>query len=235
MSKIAIISDIHGNIFALEAVLTDISRHRGIEEILCLGDVVGYYPYPNECIELVRDHCSITIMGNHEAGVLGIEPPYYFNSVAYTMIVWTKKKLSEKNSDWIASLPKRRIVERNKKSIYLVHGSPFKPFDYFDYEETDYFNKQLERAFNRTMTDIIMVGHTHIPVVMKFNKHKLFLNPGSVGQPRNGIPGAYYAIFNPATLKAKIVRVEYDFTPLQERVKELKMPEILSERLNKGI
>jgi len=235
MGKIAIISDIHGNLLALETVLKDISKRRNVEEILCLGDVVGYYPYPNECIDLVRENCSITIMGNHEAGVLGVEPAYYFNTVAYTMIIWTKKKLTEKNADWIASLPKRRIIERKNKSIYLVHGSPFKPFDYFDYVDNNYYRKQLEKAFEKTMTDVITVGHTHIPVIVKHNKNKLFINPGSVGQPRNGIPGAYYALFNPGTLKAEIIRLDYDFKPLQEKMKELEMPKILIERLDKGI
>jgi len=233
MSKIAVISDIHGKIYALETILKDIEKQRGISEILCLGDVVGYYPYPNECIELIKEHCSITLMGNHDAGVIGYEPAFYFNPVAYEMILWTKKELSEKNMDWLTQLPKMRIIERDGKSIYMVHGTPFKIFDYFEAHSENSWMELLDRAFKKTLTDILLVGHTHIPVLRTFNEH-LFLNPGSVGQPRNGKPGAYYAILTPKKMKAKLIRLDYDYRPLQKDMEKLKLPISLSERLALG-
>ena len=122
MTRIAVISDIHSNIYALEAVLKDIQKRKVIDEIICLGDVVGYYAYPNECIELIREHCSICMLGNHDAGVIGDEPAFYFNSTAYKMVVWTQENLNQSNFQWLTTLPRKRTIERKKKSIYLVHG-----------------------------------------------------------------------------------------------------------------
>lgn len=234
MTRIAVISDIHGNIYALEAVLKHISKQRNISEILCLGDVVGYYPWPNESVEKVKEHCSICIMGNHEAGVAGNQTVFDFNPVAYEAILWTRKNLTNSNLDWVISLPKKRIIERDKKSIYMVHGSPFGIFDYFTaYTESDW-HKLLVRAFKKTMSDILLVGHTHIPVLETFES-KLFLNPGSVGQPRNGQPGAYYAILSPNTMKAKMIRIEYDHKPVQKEIEKVGLPKVLGERLDMGI
>lgn len=231
--KIAIISDIHSNIFALEAVLKDIKKKKNIKEIICLGDVVGYYSYPNECIELIRDNCSVTMLGNHDAGVIGQESAFFFNPTAYEMVVWTKENIKQNNYDWLTSLPRRKTIERGGKSIFLVHGSPLRTFDYFDAFSEDSWNSMLEKSFETTKTDILMVGHTHIPFKLKFEK-KHFVNPGSVGQPRNGVPGAYYSILNTSPVSISMEHLKYDFSPLQNRMKELGLPESLSERLNHG-
>jgi len=234
LGKIAVISDIHSNVYALEAVLKDIDKRKNIDEIICLGDVIGYYPYPNECIELVKENCSICMLGNHDAGVLGDEPSFYFNPTAYEMIVWTKKMLKKSNFKWLTTLPRKRTIERKKKSIFLVHGSPFRTFDYFDAYSDKQWKTMLDQAFEVTKTDVIMLGHTHIPVKVKDNS-RLFLNPGSVGQPRNGIPGAFYAIVNFGTLSVSMIHLKYDFSPLQEKMDELGLPKSLSERLNHGL
>ncbi len=234
MTKIAVISDIHSNIFALEAVLKDIQRRRNIDEIICLGDVVGYYPYPNQCIELVKEQCSLTMLGNHDAGVIGDEPSFYFNPAAYEMITWTQENIKTGHLNWLTTLPRRRTIERNGKSIYLVHGSPFKIFDYMDPHSEKHWNTTLSEAFKITETDVLMVGHTHVPVRKKY-KEKYFLNPGSVGQPRNGVPGAYYAIMNTSPFNISKIHLKYDFSPLQEKMDELDLPKSLSDRLNHGI
>lgn len=234
MTRIAVISDIHSNIYALEAVLKDIQKRKVIDEIICLGDVVGYYPYPNECVELIREHCSITMLGNHDAGVIGDEPAFYFNSTAYKMVVWTQENLNKTNLQWLTTLPRKRTVERKKKSIYLVHGSPFKTFDYMDAFSDKQWKFLLKRAFDETKTDILMVGHTHIPIKMKVGS-KYFLNPGSVGQPRHGVPGAFYSILNLNSMTSTMVHLKYDFSPLQKRMDELELPKSLSDRLNHGV
>ncbi|MHA1219509.1 MAG: metallophosphoesterase family protein, partial [Candidatus Heimdallarchaeaceae archaeon] len=124
MPRIAVISDIHSNIYALETILQDIQKRKNIDEIICLGDIVGYYPFPNECIELIREECSISMLGNHDAGVIGDEPSFYFNPTAYTMIQWTQDNIHAENKKWLTTLPRRKTIERDDCSIYLVHGSP---------------------------------------------------------------------------------------------------------------
>ena len=233
LTRIAIISDIHANIYALETVLKDIHRKKNIEEIICLGDVVGYYPYPNECIELVKEQCSLTMLGNHDAGVIGDEPAFYFNPTAYEMITWTKENIKTQHEKWLTTLPRRRTIERNGKSWYLVHGSPFKVFDYMDAHSKKQWAITLDKAFETTETDILMVGHTHVPVKIK-HKGKYFLNPGSVGQPRNGNPGADYAIINTNPFNISIIHLKYDFSPLQKKMEDLGLPKSLSDRLNDG-
>ncbi len=234
MVRIAVISDIHSNIYGLEAVLKDIEKRRNIDEIICLGDIVGYYPFPNECVDLVREKCSISMYGNHDAGVVGDEPAFYFNPIAYEMIIWTKKFLKKNNLIWLSKLPRKKIIERNGKKIYLVHGSPFQTFDYFDAPSGSEWKNMLKEASEKTMTDMLFVGHTHIPIKDRYKKFHV-LNPGSVGQPRNGKPGAYYSIVNTTPLNVTMVQVKYDHKPVQEKMKELNLPKSLSLRLDKGL
>ncbi len=234
MARIAFISDIHANIFALEAVLKDIQKKKNIDEIICLGDVVGYYPYPNQCIELIKEQCSLTMLGNHDAGVIGDEPSFSFNPTAYEMITWTKENIKPEHLNWITTLPRRRTIAKNSKSIYLVHGSPFRVFDYMDSHSDKQWKAMLSEAFNKTKTDLLVVGHTHVPIKKKL-KGNYFLNPGSVGQPRNGKPGANYAILNTIPFNISIVHLKYDFSPLQKQMEELGLPKSLSDRLNHGL
>ena len=130
--------------------LQDIQKRKNIDEIICLGDIVGYYPFPNECIELVKDECSVSMLGNHDAGVIGDEPPFYFNQNAYTMIQWTQENISSENKKWLTTLPRRKTIERNDKSIYLVHGSPFKTFDYMDNQTDKEWKSMLQEGFKIT-------------------------------------------------------------------------------------
>ena len=233
MVRIAVISDIHSNIYGLEAVLKDVEKRKNIDEIISLGDIVGYYPFPNECIELVRENCSVSMLGNHDAGVVGDEPAFYFNPTAYEMITWTKKIIKKDNLTWISKLPRKKNIERNGRKIFLVHGSPFQTFDYFLAMDSNEWKALLKEAFYKIKADLLCVGHTHIPVKDKYKKHQ-FLNPGSVGQPRNGKPGAFYAIVNTTPLSISMVHLKYDFSPVQEKMKELGLPKSLSERLNEG-
>ena len=234
MGKTAVISDIHSNIYALEAVLQDIQKRKNIDEIICLGDVVGYYPYPNECIDLVKENCSLTLLGNHDAGVIQSEPQFCFNPTAWEMIVYTQENITKKNYDWLTSLPRKRVLEKNKKKMYLVHGSPFSTFDYFHANSKKSYISMLEEAYEKIKTNFLMVGHTHMPVIVK-TKKITFVNPGAVGQPRHGVPGANYAIVDLSSSKATLIHLDYDFSPLQEHMKKLKLPKSLIDRLDKGI
>jgi len=234
LGKIAVISDIHSNIYAFESVLQDIQKRKNIDEIICLGDVVGYYPYPNECIDLVKENCSLVLLGNHDAGVIQSEPQFCFNSTAWEMIVYTQKNITKINYDWLTSLPRKRVLEKNKKKMYLVHGSPFSTFDYFHANSKESYIPMLEEAYEKIKTNFLMVGHTHMPAIVKTKKITL-VNPGSVGQPRHGVPGADYAIVDLSSSKATLIHLDYDFSPLQEHMKKLKLPKSLIDRLDKGI
>ncbi|MHA1465213.1 MAG: metallophosphoesterase family protein, partial [Candidatus Heimdallarchaeaceae archaeon] len=157
-----------------------------------------------------------------------------FNPTAYEMITWTQKFLKKDNLTWLSKLPRKKIIERNNKKIYLVHGSPFQTFDYFNGATGSELKAMLKEASEKTMTDMLFVGHTHIPIKDKYKKYQ-FLNPGSIGQPRNGKPGAYYGIVNVAPLNVTMVHIKYDHKPVQDKMKELGLPKSLRLRLNKGL
>lgn len=241
MTKIAVISDIHSNLPALKKVLADIKNRKNIEEIICLGDIVGYYAWPNECVDLVKENCSISIMGNHDAGVIEKLDINYFTPTAKRMIHWTKSQLSLENLEWLSSLSYEKTIEYNDKSVYLVHGKPNDPFDYLlpytAYKiEDKYQTTELVNCFNIAKTDMLLVGHTHSPVIAKLNKgSQLFMNPGSVGQPRHGVAGAYYGIIDVNSFKAELIHLKYNLEPVEKKMTRLSLPISLVERLKKGL
>jgi protein phosphatase len=174
------------------------------------------------------------MLGNHDAGVIGDEPSFSFNPTAYEMITWTIDNIKPENQKWLTTLPRRRKIERNGKSLYLVHGSPFRVFDYMDSHSEKHWKIMLAEAFEKTKTNVLLVGHTHVPVNKKY-KGRHFVNPGSVGQPRNGKPGAFYAILNTNPFNISIIHLKYDFSPLQEKMDKLGLPKTLIDRLNHGV
>ncbi len=209
--KRALISDIHGNLEALEAVLADI-RTQDISEIYCLGDVIGYGPNPRECIDLVMKHCQICILGNHDQGALF--DPEGFNSVAERAIFWTRDQLERSEGDpaanalrwdYLGELP--RTVREGE--LLFVHGSPRRPLSEYVFPEDVYNPKKMESIFSYIQR-ICFQGHTHVPGVFterpKFDSpeeanyefrladEKAMVNVGSVGQPRDGDPRSCYVV-----------------------------------------
>jgi diadenosine tetraphosphatase ApaH/serine/threonine PP2A family protein phosphatase len=214
--KRAIVSDIHGNIEALQAVLEDIDRE-GVETIVCLGDVVGYGPNPCECVKLVRDRCGLVILGNHDQGALF--DPDGFNSGAERAIRWTRSQLElhdrlPRNSagrltDFLGELPRTHT----EGDVMFVHGSPRRPLDEYVFPEDIYNNLKMEHIFELVGRTCFQ-GHTHIPgifttapefispavpkgqveVSLPVPAGKSMVNVGSVGQPRDGDPRACYVI-----------------------------------------
>jgi len=237
---IAIISDIHSNLEALNAVLDDI-KNRGIKKIFCLGDIVGYGANPNECVELIRGINCKSVVGNHDYGVLGKESLDYFNKYGIIAILWTKKVIKNENLKFLESLP-LTIEEKIKgKKVIFSHANPKSP-ELWEYLFPDY----VDDAFD--CGDIIFVGHSHIPFVnseegnLLLHEGKIHLdedkkhliNPGSVGQPRDGINKASYCIFDEKDFKIEIVRVEYDIKKTYEKIIKNGLPEWLGERLFLG-
>lgn len=219
--KMAVISDIHSNLPALEAVLEEVKGMR----IFCLGDLVGYNPFPSEVIELLVKRDIPSIMGNHDNAVLTGDTSW-LNPVAASAIEWTIDALTEENMEYLKGLP---IFHEDE--FYAVHGSPREPLE--EYVYPDYPADVLESFFVYTKRRAIGLGHTHVPFKTSFGE-KLIFNPGSVGQPRDLDPRAAYAIFDSDNNEVEINRVSYDIEIVSNAIKKAGLPKILAERLPLG-
>ena len=251
MSLIAIVSDIHGNLPALEAVLAD-ARERGAEKYWCLGDIVGYGANPSECLTILRELCQVIIRGNHEQAVL--DGPYGFNPLAAAAIRWTREELGHVDGHlpFIADLPERIDTDH----AVLVHGSPSHPLDenLFREDTLDHlprnrdYSPKLARCF-RHIDRPCFVGHTHIPGVIdgefrwtspeecdsSYDTGGLpcIINVGSVGQPRDGNVKASYALFDGQVVTFR--RVIYDVESAARAIIGTRdLPDPLGRRLVEG-
>jgi len=239
--KIGVLADIHGNLAALNAVLLEIEE---VEEIWCLGDMVGYGPNPNECCKIIKDRAKHCVLGNHDAGVLGKIDLSLFNVFAAEAIKITQKILEKKNKDFLENLVK--IKELGE--VILVHGSVKNPLTEYIFE-----THQAEISLTNFTQKFCFVGHTHYPVV--FEKEKDFvseivphfereiklkkdcryiINPGAVGQPRDGDWRASFGLFDDQDLTFEFRRVTYPLEKTQARMKKLGLPEFLIQRLSLG-
>ncbi|MGM0437427.1 MAG: metallophosphoesterase family protein [Bacillota bacterium] len=194
--KIAFISDIHANIFALKKVLKDIKK-QNVDKIICLGDLVGYAPYPNEVINLIKKENIFTIQGNYDEStgeeLMACGCDYDTQKEtenANKSLFWTQEEVSEENKQWLAELPKEKKMNIEGWNLYLVHGSPRKNNEYLyaDSEEV----KEIAEKFK---FDVLLSGHTHLPYFKVING-KYIANAGSAGKPKHGNPGATYIILN---------------------------------------
>ena len=240
--KILILSDIHANLTALEAVLSDAGE---IDAAWCLGDLVGYGPDPTECVELVRQMPGLKcILGNHDAAVIETINDNAFNQDARTIIDWTQHAMTKSSREFLESLPER-LVEQD---VTMVHGSPRQPVWEYLLD-----TRSATNNFDFFDTPYCFVGHTHLPVVYHLgddsrsarltipeNRTQMVLaprtiiNPGSVGQPRDRDPRAAFAIFDPEELIWEFRRVEYDIPAVQDRMRLANLPERHIVRLASG-
>jgi diadenosine tetraphosphatase ApaH/serine/threonine PP2A family protein phosphatase len=239
-----IISDIHSNLIALEAVLSDAPSDL---PIWCLGDVVGYGPYPNECVELLRDLGVECIVGNHDWAVMNKVDVQDFNLDAQRSVLWTQEQLKADNMAYLESLSLSLV----KDDFTLVHGSPREPvWEYILYPPIARLN------FAYFNTTYCFVGHTHVPVLFRFRAAdgdhtceaeqliegspqplgdgRLILNPGSVGQPRDGDARASYAILDVEALTLEYRRVRYDIAKIQKLMEQVSLPQRNIMRLSYG-
>lgn len=234
---IAIISDIHGNLEALEQVFRYVESQK-IEKIYCLGDVVGYGPNPNECVEKVRRRCEIVLMGNHDYAAIGKANIDYFNQYAREAALWTRQTLSEENHAYLQGLP---FTHQNDEMI-MVHASPTNPKHW--YYVLSRHEAEIEmHAFNQPLC---FIGHSHVPLIYGLNgmfkgevynfeqSQKYIVNVGSVGQPRDGDPRACLVIFDEEARSLRYVRLEYDVQKTYKKIIKAKLPQFLAERLLKG-
>jgi len=243
--RYAIISDIHANLEAFTAVLADIEKRGGVEKIWCLGDVVDYGPDPHECIELLRQKNHVVVAGNHDLAAIGGIDFSEFYPDAVVSVRWTSRQLSPADIEYLRNLP--LVIEED--NFTLVHASPRDPV--WEYvvspdvagENLPYFKSLL-----------CLVGHTHKPAVFRYQENgdcsldqfpdegglalgqsRLMLNPGGVGQPRDGDPRASYAIYDSESRMTSLYRVAYDIATTQAKMLKYRLPAGLIARLSYGL
>lgn len=236
----ALISDIHGNIEALNTVLEKISEFNP-ESILCLGDVIGYGADPEECAQIVRERCDCSLLGNHEAAVIGQLDISYFTPYARDAALWTRDHVSKETIEWIADLPLTNQID----NFTLVHGSLYQP-EMFNYVQTI---ADAEYNFGTMETQLMFLGHSHQPLAF-YNTDpmtytlgpdveidpadKVIVNIGSVGQPRDENPNASFAIYDTEANLVTIHRIAYDFEAAAKKIIDAGLPEALAMRLSIG-
>lgn len=226
--KVAVISDVHSNLSALRAVLDDMPT---VDRVLCLGDLVGYAAEPNEVVELLRKRGVTCVMGNHDY-VAVTRDAKWMNELAARAALWTAQKLSEENAKFLRSLPLEDKVKLSGKLIYMVHGSPRDPL--WEYIFPDISNSLLLEAVRAIQADIILLGHTHVPM-QRMIFGKLVLNPGGVGQPRDMDPRASYMVLELSDEpKVELRRVKYDIDATAKKIRSSDLPEELAARLYFG-
>jgi diadenosine tetraphosphatase ApaH/serine/threonine PP2A family protein phosphatase len=238
-----ILSDIHSNLVALEAVLADAPPEL---PVWCLGDIVGYGPRPNECIERLRRlDVEACVVGNHDWAVMGKVDVRDFNLDAQRSVIWTQRQLRPANLDYLERLP----LSVMQDEFTLVHGSPREPiWEYILYPPI------ARRNFEHLDTPHCLVGHTHVPVAFRLDadhqaletehlvegrpllleRGRLIINPGSVGQPRDGDARASYAILDTEAGQFDSYRVDYDIAEVQERMEKAGLPQRNIMRLSYG-
>ena len=228
--RLAIISDIHANLEALNRALEIISKH-SIDEIICLGDIIGYGANPNECLELVRTKTEFILLGNHDQAAIDIARAEDFNPYARASAEWTSQQLTDENKEFIQKLP--YTLERH--GVFFVHASPYMP------HEWNYIITMADARdnFDHFSTPICFVGHSHTPEIFCediwtkeiVRDKKFIVNVGSVGQPRDSDPRLSFGIFDTEKWTYENVRSEYDVMAASQKIKKAGLPKMLADRL----
>jgi predicted phosphodiesterase len=241
--RVAVISDVHGNLVALEAVLADVDRS-ATDALWCLGDTVGYGPRPNECCALVEERANVRLGGNHDfvvAGTLAIET---FSAAAREAAEWTRRVLDER---WLAFLAGLEPVARVERAA-LYHGSARDPV--WEYVLDD---ESARATLDLAQADTVLVGHSHVALAVGLERDALdggiapggteerldarerwLFNPGSVGQPRDGDPRAAWLLLDLDAGTAQFRRVAYDVEATQQDMRLARLPQSLASRLSSG-
>jgi predicted phosphodiesterase len=245
--KYAIVSDIHANLEALEAVLADAQPQA--DSIICLGDIVGYNANPQECLDLVQRTCALVIAGNHDLAAVGLRPYDDFNEYASAAIAWTRQQLTSAERAYLQSLPRTAPFGTG---WLAAHGSPRDTDEYlFRVEEFQHSFVYMRRYFPDVRG--CCVGHTHLPMLWQYTATgavqiveatslhvaldptcHYIINPGSVGQPRYGGPDATYILLDDTAHIVEFRFIAYDVDTTQEKIYDAGLPPYLAERLAVG-
>ena len=241
-----VVSDLHSNAEALRAVMSRVRRKK-LEQIVCLGDFVGYGAEPNQVLDTMRTFkaTKLYIRGNHDRVAAGIEDGTGFNPAAREAAVWTRSHLSAPNRRFLETL---NVGPMSYDGVMLCHGSPF--------DEDEYVFTEHHAAIILAQHDapVILYGHTHLPVIFSIDRrrnvggvlirgnatfrlnpeHRYLINPGSVGQPRDRNPETSFAIYDSKKMTVQFFRVPYDYTKTQRSIIKAGLPRVLAERLQYG-
>ena len=229
--RIALISDIHSNLEALHAVLQNINK-KDIDKIVGLGDIVGYGANPNEVIKLLQEIKADCIQGNHDLHAVTLSKLDWFNQWAREALLWTNKQLTAENKEWLMKLPLSFEITHGKNKLYAVHGSPRDELYEYIYPTTD--EETIREFFVQKKATVIAAGHTHLPDLKRIGAN-LFINPGSVGQPRNNDTRASYAIIDLEDINfVSIEKIDYDIDTATKKIIKAGLPRYLAERLHLG-
>ncbi|MBI1803317.1 MAG: metallophosphoesterase family protein [Ignavibacteriae bacterium] len=231
--RIAIISDIHGNLEALETAL-HVIREEQADKIVCLGDIVGYGASPNECIDVIQSTTNHVLLGNHDEAAIHLEKTEYFNPYARIAAEWTHGALTAEKKIFIGQLPFTFDLD----GIFFVHASPYEP------EEWHYVLSPADAQFNFSyfQEPLCFVGHSHVPGVFcediwtREVEHgkKFIVNVGSIGQPRDNDWRLSFGIFDTDGWTYRNIRCEYDVKKAADKIRRAGLPKALAERLLVG-
>jgi putative phosphoesterase len=217
--NIGVIADVHGNRVALDAVLGEMPP---VDGLVCAGDVVGYNPWPGACVDALVERGMPTVMGNHDRAVAA-GTTFSFNSMAGAGVEYAREQLDNGQKEWLAGLPDERTAFDGQ--VKIVHGHPDEP-DRYTYP--DMFDAEM-----LSDESVLVLGHTHVQHHESYEEG-IVLNPGSVGQPRDGDPRAAYAVLDLDAMSVEEHRVEYDIETVERAVGEAGLPEGIGNRLRKG-
>jgi diadenosine tetraphosphatase ApaH/serine/threonine PP2A family protein phosphatase len=241
--RVALLSDVHGNLPAFEAVIADV-RSAGVDAIWNLGDLVGYGAQPDECVQLARETCDLCLIGNHDLVAIDKLSVDDFSANAATAALWTRDHIQDETRDFLMQLSPKD----ESHDMKLYHASPRDPVWEYVLDAAS-----MTAALEDTVQPIVLVGHSHVPLTATVEEGQLraahapgeteyqlggrrvLLNPGSVGQPRDGDPRAAFVVLDLAEQHARFHRVEYDVVRTQKEIRNEGLPEPLAERLAHGL
>ncbi len=229
--RVVVLSDIHANLGAFDRVLADLPSY---DELYCLGDIVGYGPEPNAVVEALRARRpTIALGGNHDHAVVTGESAGFVD-YAVRAIQWTRKVMTRENMEYLASLKPSARRDIWRRRFALFHGSPRDPLNEYIFPGTP--ATVLRELLKMSGGDVLLQGHTHVPMFFEAGSSML-LNPGSVGQPRDGDPRASYMVIDlePGKVVHKIRRLQYDTGRTARAILEKGLPSFLAERLALGV
>ena len=232
--KLAVFSDIHSNLPALTRAL-EVSESLGVDEIVCLGDVVGYGAHPNECIALVRERCAVTLLGNHDAAAIDLSVAAFFTTHARVAAEWTNRHLNAEGVAFLKQLP----LSAERDELLFVHASPLEPAEWNYVLDIG----EVRRALDAFSGPVCFIGHSHIPGIFSQQGaedgvrrgERFIINVGSVGQPRDGDPRLSFGVFDTQEWRYTNHRVEYDVETARKAILEVGLPRMLAERLRSGL
>ncbi len=229
--KIAVISDIHSNLDSFEAVIKSLPEY---DKLICLGDIVGYGPQPNEVVErLIQLQPTTVLLGNHDHAVVTGDTSD-FSQHAAVAVEWTRERISQTNLAYLSHLQPSAKMEIGGTSLALYHGSPRDPLAEYVYPGIP--AASAKKLVHESGAQLVFLGHTHVPMLYSFEGEMLG-NPGSVGQPRDGDPRASFAILTltKEKLAFDVTRIEYNIDPVAKKIHQAGLPGFLADRLYTGM